>query len=484
MNFNDIIFGGVIGFVVGDALGVPVEFLSRNQLANKPLTDMIEYGTHGQPKGTWSDDTSMVLATMDSIIQNGSMNYEDIMKKYCEWLQTAKYTATDIVFDVGFTTRNAISKYVYYKTDPIKCGDTGINQNGNGSLMRMLPVVYYLISKKCSDEEATKIIDEYSSITHAHEISRLGCKIFYDYILLLIQNKMDKDLALSGLKNKKYSEHYSNESINYYKRILDGSIKEQSVDSIRGSGFVRDTLEATIWATVNSNSYKEAVLKAINLGEDTDTVGALTGSINGIIYGKKSIPVNWQHDIIKSDYINNLCLKFCNKMVNSKTTSVNHTEAYNHIMKQLKARRNELNFDVNLLLLLTDDERREVEKLVSKCILNLNNTSYKYMPYLKYEKIDIRAVYDKLQRLSINDWLKFCENYYCLTKDIGIYNRIKNMAKDRVEAFVSLLNIFRKYPGNLEIEKDIKEIYSLKTNDNVYNIMYSLVFPLTNVQKK
>lgn len=323
---NDYIEAAIEGFVLSDALGVPVEFKSKSQMKNHPLTDMIEYGTHHQPKGTWSDDSSMMLGTLVSINEKKKIDYEDIMSRYSDWINNAKYTATDTVFDYGGTTIRAVNNYDRGIRPVTECGDKDINCNGNGSLMRTLPISIFLANSSYTEEEKTKIINDYSSMTHAHEISRLGCKIYTDFIEGLLKNNMDKSKALESLKNIDYSKYYSKESINEYKRILDGSIKDALEVNVRGSGYVAHTLEASIWATMNSNNFKEAVLKAINLGEDTDTVGAVTGSLAGMVYGKEDIPKEWLNDVKKIDKIKEEINKF-EEVIDSKKNTKEEPKA-------------------------------------------------------------------------------------------------------------------------------------------------------------
>ncbi|MBQ6817211.1 MAG: ADP-ribosylglycohydrolase family protein, partial [Bacilli bacterium] len=133
--FEDAMYG----FVIADALGVPAEFKSRNSLSKSPITDMVGYGTHNVPEGTWSDDTSMVLATQDSINKCGKIDYDDIMNRFAAWYKKGEYTTDGKVFDIGITTSNAIRNYSSGKK-ALKCGGTGERDNGNGSLMRMIPV--------------------------------------------------------------------------------------------------------------------------------------------------------------------------------------------------------------------------------------------------------------------------------------------------------------------------------------------------------
>lgn len=307
---NEKMKSGIIGFAVGDALGVPVEFLHRDILQKHPINEMIGYGSHNVPEGTWSDDTSLIVATMDSIKENGNINFADIMYKFTEWMNLAKYTATDKLFDIGISTRKAISNFEK-GNDAINCGTKGINENGNGSLMRILPFVYYLKFSNLSEEEKTTLINQASSLTHAHEISQLGCKIYADYVTLLLDGN-DKEQALEQLKKIDYNKYYTDTSIEAYQRILKKDLKSLNIDQIRSSGYVVDTLEASLWCTIKNDSYESAVITAVNLGEDTDTIGAITGSLNGIIYGSKGIPEKWLNKLKKIDYLEELTNQFIN----------------------------------------------------------------------------------------------------------------------------------------------------------------------------
>ena len=310
---------GIIGFAVGDALGVPAEFLDRNVLQQNPIKDMVGYGSHKVPEGTWSDDTSLMIATMDSIKEKGDIDFDDIMYKFNEWVSYAKYTATNELFDIGISTSKAISNFKNGKK-AIDCGTRGINENGNGSLMRILPFVYYLKFSNFADKEKTTLINQASSLTHAHEISQLGCKIYTDYITLLLEG-VDKEQALTLLKEYNYYDYYSSDSIKVYERILNGDLKYLNMNQIKSSGYIVDSLEASLWCTINSSSYEDAVITAVNLGLDTDTIGALTGSINGIIYGMDSIPLRWLNKMRKKEYLDELSEQFLDK-ISSKEKSL------------------------------------------------------------------------------------------------------------------------------------------------------------------
>ena len=300
---------GILGFAIGDALGVPAEFKSREELKQYPITDMIGNGTHNVPAGTWSDDTSMTLATIHSIIETGTINTNDIADKFIKWLKNAEYTATNEVFDVGRTTLHSLERYELKQDEAVNCGGNGEYDNGNGSLMRILPIAYYIYNKHIKDDNKIyELVRDVSSITHAHEISVLGCYIYTRYCLLLLDGK-DKFEAYKEIKQLNY-EMFSEYSLNKYRRILQDDISNISVDSISSSGYVVSTLEAVMWSFLKTEDYNTAILKAVNLGDDTDTVAAITGGLLGMYYGSISIKANWKTTLKNCMYLIDLCNKF------------------------------------------------------------------------------------------------------------------------------------------------------------------------------
>lgn len=303
---------GVFGFIVGDAMGVPIEFVDREQLIKKPIKEMTGYGTYNMPEGTWSDDTSMTIATMESIVEQEKISYTDIMNRFVAWIIQGKYTPTGKVFDVGNTCRDAIESYILNPEYPLEAGKKDINSNGNGSLMRILPIVYYAYYNKIKDEELIKLITDVSSLTHGHEISCLGCYIYTRYLLFLLSGK-DKFAAYNMTKLVDYSS-FSEESLKVYHRLLKEDISKLPLDKIKSTGYVVDTLEASIWVNLNSKSFKQAIIGAINLGEDTDTVGAITGSIAGIIYGYSEIPEKWLNKLASFTELTKLTDSFEQKL--------------------------------------------------------------------------------------------------------------------------------------------------------------------------
>lgn len=287
------------GFLIGDAMGVPVEFCEREALLKNPVTSMLSYGTYNVPEGSWSDDSSMMLATMDSITNNG-LDFEDMMKKFNEWISYAKYTSVDEVFDIGRTTLKAIVRY-QSGLPAVECGLKGDNYNGNGSLMRMVPIAFYAYAKNMEENDIIDLVRLSSSLTHSHEISILGCYIYVRYLIFLL-NDFDRVQAFDLIKKLDYS-FVSSKTLEEYKDLFDDDFLNYPLEKIQSTGYIVHTLESVIWCINNTDSFKEAIIGAINLGGDTDTIGALTGALAGIIYGFNSIPKNWINSLQKKDYL-------------------------------------------------------------------------------------------------------------------------------------------------------------------------------------
>jgi ADP-ribosyl-[dinitrogen reductase] hydrolase len=258
----------VYGFAVGDALGVPFEFKRRGSFR---CTDMVGYGTWNQEAGTWSDDTSMLLATCDSIKKHDRcIQVHDIMDNFYQWYSSANYTAHHERFDIGNTTEEALEQYSLGYS-PMECGQSTLYSNGNGSLMRILPLAFI----DCEEDEIRKV----SSLTHAHYISKEACVIYVEIAKQLLQGESIQSILSSRLWKEPFE------------RL--GRLVQLTESDIKSSGYVIDTLEAALWCVSTTNTYKDSILKAVNLGEDTDTVAAVAGGLAGILYGYEQIPSEW-----------------------------------------------------------------------------------------------------------------------------------------------------------------------------------------------
>lgn len=291
-------YNGIMGLVVGDALGVPVEFKQRDTFT---VTDMTGYGTYNQPPGTWSDDGSLTLATLDSMVKLGKVDPTDIMQNFLKWLKLGNFTPYGEVFDVGGCTRRAIVRFAN-GTDPLKCGGKTRMDNGNGALMRILPVAML-------PDSTYKQIDilNVAHLTHAHFISDFACLV-YAAIVENLMNGMNKEEAVfAGIQRLQHNvENIS--MLTEYNRLP--NIQTLKRAEIRSSGYVVDTLEAALWCFLHNDTYRDCVLTAVNLGEDTDTAAAVAGGLAGIYYGcggGSGIPDKWISKIPRRDWIRGLC---------------------------------------------------------------------------------------------------------------------------------------------------------------------------------
>lgn len=257
----------IYGLAIGDALGVPYEFRKRGDFK---CTDMVGYGTYKLPEGTWSDDTSMTLATCASIKEKGFIDISHIRKQFEKWLLHNEYTALGDVFDCGNTCYCAIK-------DGKGCEDQW--SNGNGSLMRIIPLAFV---EGISDEDIRNV----SAITHAHTISKELC-VKYVHIARSLGNHTGIQEAIKQEVDAELFDFLNN----------------CTVDDIVSNGYVVNTFNAALWCLLNTDNYRDCVLKAVNLGSDTDTTAAVAGGLAGIVYGYEGIPAEWLEKLKAKDII-------------------------------------------------------------------------------------------------------------------------------------------------------------------------------------
>lgn len=308
---------GIFGLCTADALGVPVEFSSRSALKADPVTGMRGFGTHHQPPGTWSDDSSMTLALLDSLC--GGLDYEDIMARFRRWMRRGEYTPYGKVFDIGMTCSDAIGRS-FQHIPAVHCGGTEERDNGNGSLMRILPLAFYLHAHYgedfWQDEAAVKIIHNVSALTHGHPRSLISCSIYLSAALLLDRLPPAEAVALSVSRAWDWydeREEFAPELV-HFARLMNPDFAKLPEEKIQSSGYVLATLEAALWCLLNTDSYESCVLAAVNLGGDTDTAAAVAGGLAGIAYGFDAIPKEWLESLARADYIDSLCAAFINTL--------------------------------------------------------------------------------------------------------------------------------------------------------------------------
>lgn len=306
---------GIMGVVVGDVLGMPVQFFSRAEVKESPIMGIEGYGTYNMPPGTWSDDSSMTLATLHSIREKKGIDYDDIMNRFMAWLADGEYTPAGEAFDEGNTCVYAIGNYALthnYKT----CGKTGEYANGNGALMRIMPVCLYAYVRYKNGEmnlkEALACVHQASALTHNHIRSQIACGIYFFMACAILDEEGTLTEKLQkGMDAAK--KHYTSDITNMvewsrFARMTDLSeFARLPEDAIKSSGYVVDSLEAAVWSLITTASLKEGLLKAVNLGDDTDTVGAIAGGLGSLYYGYNGIPTDWLEAVIKREDIMKLC---------------------------------------------------------------------------------------------------------------------------------------------------------------------------------
>ena len=296
---DDLIFG----VATGDAMGFPVQFFKREQAKAANVTKMLAHWTGNYPAGSWSDDTSLTLALADSLGETDSIDYDDIMRRFLLWLEGGSYTPKGKTFDIGQTCFNAIEKFKK-GVPPLECGGQKERECGNGSLMRISPLAFY-IQKKFGERafenpQVFELIHNVSRLTHAHPIALLGCDIFVAMLFSLLNvSKKEKALlfayekALSFVEqNPEYKEAFSK-----YDRLLAPDFCTLPEGKIASTGYVVDTLEAAVWCFLTTGSYRECILKVVNLGGDTDSIGAVAGAMAALYYAdspEKGIPEEWK----------------------------------------------------------------------------------------------------------------------------------------------------------------------------------------------
>jgi len=304
---NNLLQTILLGTSVADSLGVPVEFVPRSVLKENPVTEMQEFGTYNMPKGTWSDDTSLTLCLAESIVEGLDLN--KLAQKFIAWKNDNYWTARGWVFDIGIGTRLAIQRLEIGEL-PEYAGGFEEMENGNGSLMRILPLITF--TKDLPIEERYAWTKKVSSLTHAHVRSVMACFYYLEFAKKIMEG-IDMGQAYKELQKELLdffvSKNINPMEINKFNRLLIEDISIIGGQNINSSGYVIDTLEASIWCVLTTKSYKEATLKAVNLGHDADTTGAVTGGLAALIYGIETIPTEWLEVLARKEDIIHLCQK-------------------------------------------------------------------------------------------------------------------------------------------------------------------------------
>ena len=293
----------LLGTAIGDALGLPVQFLEREVVAKNPITTMEGLDQFNVPAGTWSDNTSLSFCLAESLCNGYDLN--DIINKFTKWMYEDYWTPANETFDINYINYFAIVN-LRNNGSPHVAGIDNKRGNSDGSLMRILPLVPYILNME--EEKKFRIIKEISSLTYRLPRSILACIALCEFAIQYINLQSVEEAyqtmqqtILQLLKRDMFIE----EGIPF-ERLTGLSYEEFKnieLKDIRSTGYVIDTLEASLWCVFNTTNYKDAVLKAVNLGDDTDTVGAITGGLAGIIYGYDTIPSEWLEVLARKDDI-------------------------------------------------------------------------------------------------------------------------------------------------------------------------------------
>ena len=311
---RDRILGGLWGSVVGDALGVPVEFFDRTTRQIDPVKDMRGYGSHRQPPGTWSDDSSLLLCSADSLLHY-EFNLEDMGQRFVKWYNENLWTPHGQLFDIGNTTAEAIIRLSRGIRAELAGSDSQFS-NGNGSLMRIIPVSLRFANLPLA--HALDRVHRASAVTHRHMRSQMACGFFTIMIRELLSGA---DAGTAYIRSAAtFREFYQEDpswsvELDYFHLLLTEDVRKLSENEIASSGYVVHTLTAGVWCLLTTTNYTDCVLKAVNLGGDADTIGCVAGSLGGVLYGVSAIPQNWVRALARYNDIEALFNRFADLCV-------------------------------------------------------------------------------------------------------------------------------------------------------------------------
>lgn len=273
---RDRALGAFIGLAVGDALGTTLEFETRD--AKPPVNDMVGGGPFSLKAGEWTDDTAMALCLADSLVACDGLDERDLMERFCRWYELGENSCTGSCFDIGITTRKALESF--RRTDNPVAGPVDPRTAGNGSIMRLAPVALRFWNNNDRLKDAAR---RQSYTTHGAEESVDGCDALAMVLASFIGGK-----PVSDVLSASYGPFCPR-----VQAIMDGSWRGKERGDIRSSGYVIDSLESAFWCLSETTTFRDAVLLAVNLGDDADTVGAITGQLAGAAYGVSSVPEEW-----------------------------------------------------------------------------------------------------------------------------------------------------------------------------------------------
>lgn len=280
--------GCLLGLACGDAVGTTVEFQPRGSF--EPVTDMVGGGPFRLQAGQWTDDTIMALCLAESLIDRGGFDATDQLQRYLRWYREGVMSPTGHCFDIGMTTEMALRRFE--RTGHPDAGDTDPQSAGNGSIMRLAPVVLFAHPNR---SEVARLSAASSRTTHGAAEAIDACRILGTLLSALIDGA-DRDDALASVEP-------AEDSTDGMRAIIRGDWRDKPIKAIRGTGYVVNSLEAALWCFMHSEDFETAVLTATNLGEDADTTAAICGQLAGAFHGAEGIPRHWRERVWESERI-------------------------------------------------------------------------------------------------------------------------------------------------------------------------------------
>lgn len=310
--------GSLLGLAIGDAIGSSVEFMRPGSFT--PINDMIGGGHYNLNLGEWTDDTSMALCLADSLISKQGFDPYDQLTRYIKWMDEGYFSSRKKSFGIGRTTMQALESFKRFPKP--YCGLKKSDSSGNGSLMRLAPVP---LAYAKNPEYAIKMSGKSSRTTHQTVVCIQSCEYFGGLIVGALYNE-SKDFLLSTDYIKKYPYLEKRRIIDELNNVIKGSFKNKNPPEIESTGYVIKSLESALWAFYNSESFDDGLIKVINLGNDSDTAGAIFGQLAGAYYGKENIPQKWVDLLKYSKLICNMAERLYDLSEHIKFGSVNLTK--------------------------------------------------------------------------------------------------------------------------------------------------------------
>lgn len=301
--------GSLIGLAVGDALGATNQFLRPGSFA--PISDLVGGGSFSLLAGQWTDDTSMALCLATSLLECEQFNPKDQLSRYVRWWRQGYMSCTKQCYDIGGTTSAALSRFV--KTQVEYCGSDRPNSAGNGSLVRLAPVVLYFARHP---QQALEYAMLSSKTTHAYPTCLDACRYLASLILGCLNGTSKNEILSENFEPLPdyWKQHPMGAPMSH---LRTGAYQLKSAKDLRGNGYVINSLETALWAFATSNTFEEGALKAVNLGEDSISTGSIYGQLAGAYYGVQGIPEKWVHRLEQHHYIEEIANRIFEKFQHS-----------------------------------------------------------------------------------------------------------------------------------------------------------------------